>query len=314
MLRVENLSKRYGKKYVVSNISFDVKKGQVLGFLGRNGAGKSTTMNMLAGYLAPTSGKIMFEGENSRKMGNTYKQEIGYLPEIPPLYQDLTVQEQLHFICGLKQIQKKALSAHIQEVCALVGIEDKRYRLIRNLSKGYRQRVGIAQALIGNPKLLILDEPTVGLDPEQILSIRNLIRELGKDHGIIFSSHLLHEIEEVCDSAVIIQEGEMKAFGELQQIISSHQKEHRIKVRIKVRIKGEKAKMALEALPGVSVLTSLVKREKDAEDFMLVTQEDVREILPKHLTDYGCSLRMLYPMDVELESIFLQLTQENMEA
>ena len=196
MIEVKNLSKRYGKNYAVEDISFSVKEGEILGFLGPNGAGKSTTMNMLTGYISATSGSASVAGIDILENPIEAKKHIGYLPELPPLYLDMTVKDYLDFAYSLKKVSLPK-RAHIREICGLVKIEDVYGRLIGNLSKGYRQRVGVAQALLGNPDVLILDEPTVGLDPKQIIEIRNLIKHLGKGHTVILSSHILTEVRAV---------------------------------------------------------------------------------------------------------------------
>lgn len=309
MLQVEDITKRYGNHDAVRGVSFEVRKGQVTGFLGRNGAGKSTTLNILAGCLAPTSGRVLFRGQDTLRLGDAYKQEIGYLPEIPPLYPDLTVREYLSFVCGLKQIRRRVRESHVEEVCALTGLLEQQGRLIRSLSKGYRQRVGIAQALVGNPGLVILDEPTVGLDPQQMVGIRDLIRALGQDHAVLLSSHILHEIQDVCDRAVIIRKGQVVAAGALDEIAARHREGR----RLRVRVTGAGAKAVLEALPGLRQLASLPAREPGCLDFLIETQEDVGDLLARSLLQAGCGLRMLYPMDVELEDIFLRLTEEEAE-
>ena len=210
MIEVRNLTKQYGSKKAVDNISFTVNDGEILGFLGPNGAGKSTTMNMLTGYISSTSGEALINGINILDEPMKAKKEIGYLPELPPLYLDMTVKEYLSFVYDLKKC-KIPKQAHLEEICKLVKISDVYNRVIKHLSKGYKQRVGMAQALIGNPKILILDEPTVGLDPKQILDIRNLIKRLGKKHTVILSSHILSEIQAVCDRIVIINQGVIAA-------------------------------------------------------------------------------------------------------
>lgn len=309
MLQVENITKRYGAHCAVQGVSFEVRAGQVMGFLGRNGAGKSTTMNIIAGCLAPTSGCVRFDGQDALRLGGAYKQEVGYLPEIPPLYPDLTVREYLAFVCDLKRIRRRVKGSHVEEVCALTGLSEQQGRLIRHLSKGYRQRVGLAQALVGNPRLLILDEPTVGLDPRQMVDIRGLIRALGRDHAVILSSHVLREVEDVCDSAVIVRGGRVVASGTLAQIAARHRAGH----RLKVRVQGDGARAALEALPGLVALTPLPAREAGYMDFALETQSDVTALLPEALGRAGIRLRMLYPQDVELEDVFLRLTEDEAE-
>jgi ABC-2 type transport system ATP-binding protein len=217
MIKVRNLTKNYGGNKAVDNISFTAEKGQILGFLGPNGAGKTTTMNILTGYISSTSGKAVIGGIDILEDPIAAKRNIGYLPEQPPLYFDMTVDEYLQFVYELKK-SKIPRETHLSEICELVKITDMRKRLIRNLSKGYRQRVGLAQALVGNPPILILDEPTVGLDPKQIIEIRTLIKKLGKSHTVILSSHILPEIQAVCDKIVIINEGEIVADGTLESL------------------------------------------------------------------------------------------------
>ncbi len=210
MIEVKELTKYYGEHLAVDHLTFSVKEGEILGFLGPNGAGKSTTMNMLTGYLSASSGQIRINGTDLSEDPLTAKRNIGYLPELPPLYMDMTVDEYLKFMFRLKKVSgKEKREAHISDICERVKLSDVRGRLIRHLSKGYRQRVGIAQAMIGDPKILILDEPTVGLDPNQIMEIRTLIRNLGKEHTIILSSHILQEIQAVCNRILILCEGRL---------------------------------------------------------------------------------------------------------
>ena len=210
MIEVVNLTKRYGDKKAVNNISFKAEDGEILGFLGPNGAGKSTTMNILTGYISCTDGKALIDGIDILEDPVKAKKQIGYLPEIPPLYVDMTVKEYLSFIYDLKKCKLPKIS-HLKDICQLVKIEHVYNRMIKNLSKGYRQRVGLAQALVGNPKTLILDEPTVGLDPNQIIEIRTLIKKLGKNHTVILSSHILSEVQAVCDKIVVINDGKIVA-------------------------------------------------------------------------------------------------------
>ncbi len=222
MIEVKNLTKRYGKITALDNISFTVDTGEVLGFLGPNGAGKSTTMNIITGYISSTSGTVTVDGSEILEEPKKTKQKIGYLPEIPPLYIDMTVRKYLEFMFDLKRV-KLPKKEHLDEVMRLVGLEQHGERLIKNLSKGYRQRVGFAQALLGNPPVIILDEPTVGLDPKQIIEIRKLIKSLGKKHTVIFSSHVLSEISAACDRIIIIADGKIIAdakTGELSGVLT----------------------------------------------------------------------------------------------
>ena len=231
MIEVQNLVKSYGDKLAVNNISFSVKEGEIIGFLGPNGAGKSTTMNMLTGYISSTSGSIKINGVDIMEEPIKAKSFIGYLPEIPPLYIDMTVREYLNFVYDLKKC-KLPRKKHIEEVCNLVKITDVYERVIKHLSKGYKQRVGIAQALINNPPVLILDEPTVGLDPKQIIEIRSLVKHLGEKHTVILSSHILSEVQAVCDRIIIINKGVIAADDTTDNLSASVSNEHKLIMRI----------------------------------------------------------------------------------
>ena len=211
MIEVKNLTKRYGEKLAVDNASFTVNAGEIVGFLGRNGAGKTTAMNMITGYISSTSGTAMVDGYDILKEPAEVKKRIGYLPEQPPLYMDMTVNEYLAFAADIKKVSRKNRKEHLDRIKELVRITDVGSRIIGNLSKGYRQRVGLAEALVGNPPVLILDEPTVGLDPTQIIEIRHLIKGLGKEHTIILSSHILPEVADVCERVIIIDHGRIVA-------------------------------------------------------------------------------------------------------
>ena len=220
MITVNHLTKRYGSHLAVDDISFTVQDGEIVGFLGPNGAGKSTTMNMLTGYISSSSGEALINDINILDNPIQAKREIGYLPELPPLYQEMTVMGYLRFVYDLKKC-KLPRKAHLTEICNLCKISDVQDRIIKNLSKGYRQRVGLAQALVGNPPILILDEPTVGLDPKQMMEIRNLIKRLGKRHTVILSSHILSEIQAVCDRVIIINKGKLMADGAIDTLAQS---------------------------------------------------------------------------------------------
>lgn len=211
MIEVKNLVKKYGNHLAVDHLSFTVGKGQIYGFLGPNGAGKSTTMNIMTGYIGATEGEVVINGYDILKAPEKAKKSIGYLPELPPLYMDMTVMEYLSFAAELKKIKKDRIKDAIEDVVALIQIEDVKNRLIKNLSKGYKQRVGLAQAILGFPEVIILDEPMVGLDPKQIVEIRELIRQLAKDHTVILSSHILAEVQEICDHVLIISKGKVVA-------------------------------------------------------------------------------------------------------
>ena len=209
MIELKQVTKRYGEVAAVDGLSFTAPAGQILGLLGQNGAGKTTTLNILTGYLPPTAGQVLVDGLDMLTHARECKRRIGYLPEKPPLYDEMTVRAYLSFVCELKEVAPRAIRSHVERIMATCGLKDVAGRLVGHLSKGYRQRVGIAQALCGDPPILVLDEPTVGLDPRQVVEIRSLIRELGKSHTVIFSSHLLPEIQQLCQRVIILHRGKM---------------------------------------------------------------------------------------------------------
>ena len=305
MIEVKNLSKHYGAKKAVDDISFTVKDGEIVGFLGPNGAGKTTTMNIITGYISPTSGEVIIDGKNTMENSREARKNIGYLPEQPPLYADMTVREYLDFVFDLKRAEgDKAL--HIDSVCEKVRIKDVSGRLIKNLSKGYKQRVGLAEALIGNPKILILDEPTVGLDPGQIIEIRNLIKELGKNHTVILSSHILSEISAVCDDIIIINGGKIVASDKTENLSKTRGKEN----RYIVRIKGDKTAV-IEALRGVSGILRVNSKqspEEGAYDYGIEADRDIREYMVGVLASCGMPILGLRPREMSLEETFMRIT------
>lgn len=313
MIEVKNLVKRYGDKQAVNDISFSVEKGEILGFLGPNGAGKSTTMNMLTGYISSTSGQILINGVDILEDPIKAKANIGYLPEIPPLYVDMTVESYLGFMYDLKKC-KLPRKAHLKEICDLCKITQVQGRLIRNLSKGYKQRVGLAQALINNPPVLILDEPTVGLDPNQIIEIRTLIKKLGKNHTVILSSHILPEIQAVCDRIIIINKGVVAADGTADEISAKLTNEHKMTLRIEgsTRTAADKQEIvaALKALDGIKYVRADMEREKGIYDFDVEAEEkvDVRRAVNKLCREKGWNILMLQLSDLTLEDIFLKIT------
>ena len=308
MIEVTGLSKRYGTYLAVQNVSFSIDKGEVVGFLGPNGAGKSTIMNILTGYLSLTQGKVTIDGFDVAENPEEAKKRIGYLPELPPLYTDMKVREYLNFVYDLKKV-KFPKGPHIDEVMRLVRIDHVQNRLIKNLSKGYRQRVGFAQALIGNPDVLILDEPTVGLDPQQIIEIRNLITRLGKNHTIILSSHILSEIQAVCDRIIIINYGEIIA-DDLQDNLSEKlSTDHSLVARV---ICDERDMLAaLKTVKDVKDVVLLGKKESGAYDFEIIPEEgaDVRAGISGRIAERKKQLLSLTSNRLTLEQIFLKLTQ-----
>ncbi len=308
MIQVKNLSKKYGSHVAVSDVSFTVNDGEILGFLGPNGAGKSTTMNILTGYLSATSGTVSIDGYDILENPNEAKMRIGYLPEQPPLYLDMTVKEYLGFIYDLKKV-KFPKAPHIEEICRLVKIDNVYNRLIRNLSKGYRQRVGIAQALVGNPDVLILDEPTVGLDPKQIIEIRTLITELGKNHTVILSSHILSEIQAVCERVIVINHGKLVADGSPEELSKALSSDH----SFTVRIGGPRTEVMklLAGIPGVVNVTCIGLNEKESNDYIIEPDKktDIRRQLFNRLADRHWPLLMLKTNEMSLEQIFLKITE-----
>ncbi len=308
MVEVQNLYKRYGNHTAVKNVSFSIKEGEVVGFLGPNGAGKSTIMNILTGYLSLTSGNASIAGYNVLEYPEEAKSHIGYLPEQPPLYVDMTVREYLEFCFDLKKAQFQK-APHINEICRLVNIQNVENRLIKNLSKGYRQRVGIAQALIGNPDVLILDEPTVGLDPKQIIEIRNLIEKLGKHHTIILSSHILSEIQAVCKRIIIINNGEIVADDTAENLSDKMSSDHALTVRIQAP--EETALKVLKNIKGVSDITSLGVIEPGSFDCIIepFEGEDVRRAIFERLAERKWPILTMTSNKLTLEQIFLRLTE-----
>lgn len=307
MIEVKNLTKQYGSKLAVNNASFSVNEGEILGFLGPNGAGKSTTMNILTGYISSTSGSALINGIDILENPMLAKRDIGYLPEKPPLYGDMTVKEYLRFVYELKK-SKLPRESHLAEVCELVKITDVRDRLIRNLSKGYQQRVGFAQALVGNPKVLILDEPTVGLDPKQIIEIRTLIKRLGKHHTVILSSHILPEIQAVCDRIVVISGGSIVANDTAESLARNLSSDHKLAVRTEGNV--EEIKKLLGTIEGMDRVYANREVEPGVWEYFLEAQDgrDIRRDVSKKLTSRSYPILMMKSNELSLEEIFLKLT------
>lgn len=312
MIEVKSLSKKYGKHLAVDNVSFSIEKGEIVGFLGPNGAGKSTIMNILTGYISYTSGNVSIDGYNILEQSEYAKRRIGYLPEIPPLYLDMTVTEYLYFIYDLKKV-KFPKKAHIEEILNLVKIDNVADRLIKNLSKGYRQRVGIASALVGNPDVLILDEPTVGLDPKQIIEIRELIAKLGKNHTVILSSHILSEIQAVCKRILIINGGRLVANDTAENLSKNLSSDHSLVVRV-LGPEQEVFKI-LSSVKNVNSVVSRGLREDNAYEFLITPEEkcDIRREVFERLAERNRPILELSSNELTLEQIFLQLTDGTKE-
>ena len=303
MIEVKNLVKVYGDKRAVNDVTITVKKGEILGFLGQNGAGKSTTMNIITGYLSPSSGTVTIDGYDILDNPKDAKKKIGYLPEIPPLYLDMTVEKYLSFMFDLKKV-KMPKEEHISEVMAIVKIKDVKNRIIKNLSKGYKQRVGFAQALLGNPPVLILDEPTVGLDPKQIIEVRNLIKSLGKKHTVIFSSHVLSEVSAICDRVVMINNGKIVADAKTDKLAS---------------IVSGSGELTLEAegspstiSDAINAISGVKKVEKTGAGKYMVYYDpevDIRKAVFKAMAKADCPILEMYTGGMSLEETFLKLTE-----
>lgn len=308
MIEVKNLVKRYGDHTAVDHLSFQIEKGKIYGFLGPNGAGKSTTMNIITGYIASTEGQVIIDGHDILEEPEAAKKCIGYLPEQPPLYFDMTVLEYLKFVADLKKIPKDKKASMIEEVMEMVKITDMKNRLIKNLSKGYRQRVGLAQAILGYPEVIILDEPTVGLDPKQIIEIRSLIKNLKKKHTVILSSHILSEVSAICDYVLIISHGKLVAsdtpdnLGRLAEGSNN----------LTMVVKGAKTQIrqGLEEVEGIKEISITADKEQNIWNVKVTTEEDsdIREQVFFKMAEQKCPILEMQSKKVSLEEIFLELT------
>ena len=309
MIEINNLVKRYGDKNAVKGISFTVNDGEVLGFLGPNGAGKTTTMNIITGYLSSTSGTVKVNGHDILEEPELAKKAIGYIPENPPLYNDMTVKEYLNFICDLKAVEKEKRKNMLDNIVAMVKISDVYDRLIGNLSKGYKQRVGIAQALVGNPSILILDEPTVGLDPNQIIEIRRLIKSLSKNHSIIISSHILSEIQEIADRVVIINRGKIAAIDTISDLSKRLSGQSKILLTFRGPIKEAITK--IRTVRGIASAVSRVADSKYSQIEITIAANDTAETrvaIFELMAREGWPILEMRSMDPSLEEVFLSIT------
>ena len=309
MIEVSNLVKKYGDHTAVDHLSFQIEKGKIYGFLGPNGAGKSTTMNMITGYIASTEGKVMIDGHDILEEPEAAKKCIGYLPEMPPLYFDMTVLEYMKFAADLKKIPRNQKEKQVKEVMDMVKITDMKDRLIKNLSKGYRQRVGLAQAILGYPEVIILDEPTVGLDPKQIIEIRDLIKGLKQKHTVILSSHILSEVRAVCDYVLIISHGKLVASDtpdNLERLAAGSNS-------LLMKVKGEKdtIRKALETIEGVTGVEMSYDSDEKLWKTKLSIQEnvDIREKVFYAMAKANCPIYEMQVKRVSLEDVFLELTE-----
>lgn len=307
MIEIDNLVKKYGEHVAVDHLSLTVEPGKIYGFLGPNGAGKSTTMNIITGYLGATSGTVTINGHDIFKEPEEAEKCVGYLPEIPPLYADMTVLEYLNFVAELKKLQKSLRKRYVEEAMETTGILDVKNRMIRNLSKGYRQRVGFAQAILGYPEIIILDEPTVGLDPKQIIEIRDLIKKLGEKHTVILSSHILTEISAVCDHVFIISKGKLVASDSTENLLD--QMSGAQEIELTVRSEADRAKALLEEIEYVDHADL-----KDAKEGSILVRaksgNDIREEVFRLMAENHIPVLEMRTVTKSLEDVFLQITQE----
>lgn len=311
MIKVNHLSKKYGDHYAVKDLSFEIEEGKVYGFLGPNGAGKSTTMNIMTGYIAPSEGDVVINGFDVVKDAEEAKKNVGYLPEIPPLYQDMTVKEYLDFAAELKMVKKADRKAQVEDVMEKTFVKDMEKRLIKNLSKGYKQRVGLAQAMLGNPKVIILDEPTVGLDPKQIIEIRDLIRNLKQEHTVILSSHILTEISEVCDEILIIAKGVMIATGSVDEIMKKLSPGNKLDINCKGS--AQDVEKVLKGIKGIENVVISGSSEEGILDISLNYDgaEETKDLVYKSLAEKQIQIYMFKNHSESLEDAFLELTSDN---
>lgn len=310
MIEISNLVKKYGDHVAVDNLSLTIEPGKIYGLLGPNGAGKSTTMNILTGYIGATSGTVKINGYDILNQPEETKKCVGYLPELPPLYMDMTVAEYLKFVAELKKIEKKKRKEMINDAMEMTGVSDVSERLIKNLSKGYRQRVGFAQAVLGYPQIIILDEPTVGLDPKQIIEIRELIKKLGENHTVILSSHILTEISAVCDHVFIISKGKLVASDATENLINLMSTEQNIDIIAKCD--EAVARQVIENVSDVKEVKFEQPEEDDTVKFVVRAQKgcDIREGLFKAFCDRNITLLEMHSAVKSLEDVFLELTGE----
>ncbi len=314
LIEVSNLTKKFGPHTAVDNISFSVEEGEILGFLGPNGAGKTTTMNIMTGYISSSEGSVKINGYDILENPETAKKHIGYLPDVPPIYGDMTVMEYLNFVCDIKKVKKSEREKMLKEIIDIVKIDEVKGRLSKNLSKGYKQRVGLAQALVGFPEVIILDEPTNGLDPKQIIEMRDVIKKLSSKHTVILSSHILSEVSAVCDRVLIISKGKIVASDTPENLSESLNKGN----KISARIKGKKQEI-LDALDSLGLTNGFEindSPESGCFDITLNTNRefDIREALFNKMSERNLPILVMKPIGLTLEEIFLKVTEGNASA
>ena len=309
MIEVKNVTKKYGKFIAVDNISFTINEGEIIGLLGPNGAGKSTTMNMLTGFIEQTEGEIIIDGYNTLKKNKKAKKEIGYMPEGVPLYTDLTVKEFITYMAEIKNVDRKNRKEKVQEIINKTGLKDVQKKLIKNLSRGYKQRVSMAGALIGDPKILILDEPTVGLDPKQITEIRNLIKELGKTHTVILSSHILSEVSQICNKVIIINKGKIVAIDTPENLEAKVSNKNCLYVT--VEDPEDKMNTIKNKIKEIKKIELVEKNEDGTKQYMIESEdnEDLRKMIFSELAKEDITIFEMKKADTTLEDAFMKLIE-----
>ena len=309
MIEVKNVTKKYGEFLAVDNVNFNIKEGEIVGLLGPNGAGKSTTMNMLTGFIEPTEGEIIIDGYDMEKKPQKAKKQIGYMPEGVPLYNDLTVKEFVSYMADLKMVAKKDRKENIQKVIEQTNLADVQNKLIRNLSRGYKQRVSMAGALVGEPKILILDEPTVGLDPKQITEIRTLIKSLGKNHTIILSSHILSEVSQICEKVIIINKGKIVAVASPKELEEKVKNENTVTVTVEEKEKD--IEEITKTIKGVKQIKLVKDNEDGTKEYIIVSEENIdirKEIFEKYAKE-DITIYELKKQEATLEDAFIKLIE-----
>ena len=309
MIEVKNVTKKYGKAVAVDDISFEIKEGEIVGLLGPNGAGKSTTMNMLTGFIEQTEGEIIVDGYNMLKKPKKAKREIGYMPEGVPLYMDLTVKEFVTYMAEIKKVNKKERKEKVEKIIEQTGLKDVEKKLVKNLSRGYKQRVSMAGALVGEPKILILDEPTVGLDPKQITEIRNLIKDLGKTHTIILSSHILSEVSQICNKVIIINKGKIVAVDTPENLENKVSNNNMIYVT--VEDKDNKIESVKEKVQGIEIIELIKNNEDGTKEYVIETAKDtdIRKEIFAELAKENITIFEMKKADSTLEDAFMKLIE-----
>lgn len=310
MIQVENITKKYGSFTAVNNINFEIDEGEIVGFLGPNGAGKSTTMNMITGFIEPTSGRIIVDGYDISKKPRKAKRQIGYMPEGVPLYSDLTVKEFVTYMAELKGVPKKEKKDKVQKAIEETGLQDVQNKITRNLSRGYKQRVSMAGALVSNPKVIILDEPTVGLDPKQVTEIRALIKELGKEHTVILSSHILSEVSQICNRVIIINNGQIVAIDTPENLEKKVVTDN--SVYVTVEDKENKMDNIIEKLPEIKEVKLITENEDNTKKYIITANSDIdlRKNIFETFAKEGITIFEMKKSDVTLEDAFMQLINE----